>query len=62
MINFIFFLFYFNDDIIQKRKKKDPLCVKFKNYNVSIYIKNGDFYCTTGDVKCKFFLMIIIYK
>ncbi|ORY28540.1 hypothetical protein LY90DRAFT_705682 [Neocallimastix californiae] len=38
--------------IIKSSKSLEaPLCVKFKNYNVSIYIKNGDFYCTTGDVK-----------
>jgi hypothetical protein len=44
-------LFDIDQSVFKEPKVMAPLCVKFKNYNVSIYIKNGDFYCTTGDVK-----------
>jgi len=44
-------LFDMNQFVFKEPKAMAPLCVKFRNYNVSIYIKDGDFYCTTGDVK-----------
>jgi len=30
-----------------------PLYVKYKNMNVTIYIKNSDFHCTAGKEKSK---------
>jgi len=37
--------------IYKEPKALAPLSAKYKNYNVSIYIKNSDFHCTTDNAK-----------